>query len=690
MRTTTKIYLVHLILFLAFIAFIVVWGVNKRNAQTLLHKSMEEHDYRLFTRVNELMQQRTKTPLLDNSTWDETIRYIKKPSKHFVEECLSSLLPTFNINHIWVYNVNGEQCFYVNDSNSVDIPVIITPAELKHLLTVNTPFCHFFHKSEGKLVEIFGATVTSSFDINHKETPQGYMLFGKTWDSAYVNEHHEISGSDISVLLDPDHLPTIVESEYTVMYHPLHDYTGALIGRFQIVNKINMQAQWDREVNFSLLMNIFVWATGIILIGLLLHTMVSRPLSAIMQSLDTSNEAPLIQLQEKTNEFGKIASMLIDTFRLKKELQTSEENFRAIFENNATAIAIYDTELSVSMANEACCRLVGTTEKELLGLAWVKLIPLAVLENIKKYHEQKVISSEGKPPEKLEFSFFRKDGELRNGLLSVSFLDTKGKLVASITDITERKRAEAILKENEAHLRELNTTKDKFFSIIAHDLRSPFNVYLNMTRVIQDNFSSMTKEEILEFNKAMEVSASNLYRLLENLLEWAQMQRGMFVFNPGNALLYSSTKSTLELLKQSTIEKKVELHIDIPGDLIVYTDMQMLESVLRNLTNNAVKFTPSGGVITISASLVSSDLVKISIQDTGIGMSMALVDHLFRLDINTSRRGTAGEPGTGLGLILAKEFIEKNGGTLTVESEEGKGSIFSFTVPHKSDIHWRV
>jgi signal transduction histidine kinase len=169
--------------------------------------------------------------------------------------------------------------------------------------------------------------------------------------------------------------------------------------------------------------------------------------------------------------------------------------------------------------------------------------------------------------------------------------------------------------------------------------------------------------------------------LLGNLLEWSRMQRGLISFIPANYLLRNKIDDILEMIFAAAKEKKIAISIDISEDLNVCADGNMLDSIIRNLVSNAVKFTPRGGEITIMAKPLSKNLVQISIRDTGIGMDQTRIDHLFSLDIATNRIGTEGESSTGLGLILCKDIIERHGGKLQIESKEGKGTTFSFTLP---------
>ena len=237
------------------------------------------------------------------------------------------------------------------------------------------------------------------------------------------------------------------------------------------------------------------------------------------------------------------------------------------------------------------------------------------------------------------------------------------------------------LQQQGKELHELNATKDKFFSIIAHDLRGPFNGFLGLTRVMVEDLSDLTQGEILKFAVSMRNSATNLFQLLENLLEWSRSQRGLVNFEPEPFLLRSMIVESMQTLMDTAHKKGVGISFEIPDDLEVYADKYMLASILRNLASNALKFSRKGGSVTIAAKPIPGNSVEISVRDQGIGMSSSMVDNLFRIDVQTNRKGTENEPSSGLGLLLCKDFIEKHGGKIWVESEEGKGSTLYFTLP---------
>ena len=238
------------------------------------------------------------------------------------------------------------------------------------------------------------------------------------------------------------------------------------------------------------------------------------------------------------------------------------------------------------------------------------------------------------------------------------------------------------LVEQSSKLQELVASRDKFFSIIAHDLRGPLGGFMSYTEIMAHDFGEFSVEQHKEMILELNHSAKSIYNLLENLLEWSRLMRGLTPFSPKAINLYDLTIECTDTLTEAIRRKELTLEIEISDNQIVLGDTNMLQSVIRNLVSNAIKFTPKKGLITISSNYTDNNTTVISIRDTGIGMKASMVADLFKLNVNSSRPGTEGEQSSGLGLILCKEFIERHGGELCVESEVNIGTTFHFTIPN--------
>ncbi len=254
-----------------------------------------------------------------------------------------------------------------------------------------------------------------------------------------------------------------------------------------------------------------------------------------------------------------------------------------------------------------------------------------------------------------------------------------------VEDITERVRNEAEIKLKNDELTNLNATKDKFFSIIAHDLKSPFNSIIGFSSLLSRQVNERDYEGIKKYATIIQESSQQALDLLVNLLEWSRSQTGKMVFTPEDVDVAFLISQSVGILIGAAQQKQIAVHKQMPANLVVRADNAMVNTILRNLISNAIKFTNPGGSIVISAERKAEELL-ISVADNGVGINQVSIDKLFRIEETYSTLGTQKEKGSGLGLLLCKEFVEKHGGRIWVESEVGKGSTFWFTIPLKKEI----
>jgi signal transduction histidine kinase len=263
-------------------------------------------------------------------------------------------------------------------------------------------------------------------------------------------------------------------------------------------------------------------------------------------------------------------------------------------------------------------------------------------------------------------------------------LDLKLSRDMNINYINKLKAYNKELNEAEKKLIELNNSKDKFFSIVAHDLKNPFHGFMRLTEVMLVDFDELSRDEIKTYLQEIHASAEKLYKLLENLLTWSRVQIGKIPYEPEEIVLSEVFESAILLFRENAKSKKIKILNNIQSDVKVFADKNMIDAVVRNLLSNAIKFTNIEGHINIYSQKPNEDnSVQIVIQDDGIGMSKDELNKIFRLDYQLIRNGTANEKGTGLGLILSKELVEKNYGRLELESEEGLGTKSIIYLPQK-------
>lgn len=367
----------------------------------------------------------------------------------------------------------------------------------------------------------------------------------------------------------------------------------------------------------------------------------------------------------------------------------SKEFVENIIKSMADTLIVINTDANttINTVNNATINLLGYNETELIGDSVKKILRNDFLNNY-DLNDFKNLDS----ILKIETSYLAKDGtEIPINFSASPLKKLSGEvegLIFVAQDIRQKKLDEEKIKqyiikltESEKSLKELNMSKDKFFSIIAHDLKSPFTGLIYLTEMIYEDWDSFTQEELKQMNKELHDSAKNLFKLLQNLLEWSQMQKGNISFVQENFILADVVAQNVNIIQQRSEQKGILVSADIADTIIVNADKNMINTVLRNLISNAIKFTEKEGKVTISAHRSDNRTVEVAIKDTGTGMSQEYCNKLFKVEEKVGRHGTDGELSTGLGLLLCKDFVEKNDGRIWLESEVGKGSTFFFTIP---------
>jgi len=385
---------------------------------------------------------------------------------------------------------------------------------------------------------------------------------------------------------------------------------------------------------------------------------------------DSDNEPIGIVFIERDISERKIAEQI---------LKESEEQHRLLFETAREGIFVAQGE-KLSYFNPMIPEITGYTNEELAEIRFIDFVypddRYIVNANYKKRLKGEL------EEQRYSFRILRKDDSLRWVEISGVKIDWKGEpaTLNFINDITDQKISEEALRENEARLRELNATKDKFFSIIAHDLKSPFNNILALSNLLVEQIKNNEKEGVDEYAGLIQHSSQRAMDLLINLLEWSRSQTGRMEFSPEYVELTSMINEIADLANDTAMLKSITITKQLPNNALVMADKAMLGTVLRNLISNAIKFTRPGGRIVVEAISQKKEIL-VMVSDNGIGIKSEALKKLFRIEESFTTKGTQNETGTGLGLLLCKEFVLKHGGKIWVESEFGKGSKFYFTIP---------
>ncbi len=377
-----------------------------------------------------------------------------------------------------------------------------------------------------------------------------------------------------------------------------------------------------------------------------------------------------------------IQGIFRDITERKKANAEIQKLSKAVTQSPAT-IVITDLDGNIEYVNPGFTKLTGYSKKEVIGqncsiLKTTKTKPGTHKELWDTITLGKVWDG--------EFINKKKNGdEFIEKAVIAPIINDKGIILNYIAikqDITKRKKADEALIESEKKLKELNATKDKFFSIIAHDLKNPFNALIGFSNLLLNDYNDFDDQTREKFIKEINSSSVNTFKLLENLLTWSRSQMGGIEYSPEklhlNTLISDAISSNIAMANK----KEILLLRNVTDNEMIFGDVNMIDTVLRNIISNAIKFTPKSGKVIISTEKQKdSSFIDISILDTGVGIPKDKINDLFRIDKNVSTVGTEKETGTGLGLILCKEFVKKNGGKINVKSEEGKGSEFIISLP---------
>jgi PAS domain S-box-containing protein len=370
-----------------------------------------------------------------------------------------------------------------------------------------------------------------------------------------------------------------------------------------------------------------------------------------------------------------------------RNLAESEERFKLLLNSAGEAIYGLDINGNCTYCNETCVNQLGyKSAEDLLGKNMHNLIHYKHNDGSPfDVHDCKIFKAfqECQKTHVDDEVLWRADGSSFPAEYWSYPQILNGEIIGSVVtflDITERLKVVEEMEQNELQLRELVATKDKFFSIIAHDLKTPFSSILGFSDLMVEKVRNKDYETVEKYSEIIQASAIRADALLTNLLEWSRAQTGRMEFNPEHVDLCEMIKDAINLTVDFAEQKNIKLITEIPSYALTFIDKTMINSVLRNLIANAIKFSFPGSDVKITLKSEKNEF-KISVKDKGVGISPDNINKLFRIDESITTKGTRNETGTGLGLLLCKEFVEKNNGKISVSSDQGNGTVFLFTLP---------
>lgn len=395
-----------------------------------------------------------------------------------------------------------------------------------------------------------------------------------------------------------------------------------------------------------------------------------------------SSGTPVYNENGKLTGYRGICNDITERTYAAKQIKRSEEKFRAVFENAGIGIFLADNNGCFIKCNGAFLKMLEYSAREIINipvseilypdefrLEWSLFAKIALSRRENYQFEKQIKARSGK--------------HLWAQIIISAVNDENGKLLYSIgmvENITERKQSLEKIEKMNLELKELNNTKDKFFSIIAHDLKSPFQGMIGLSEILIDPLSSVSEAKKHKHLSLLHTAIVKQYELLQNLLGWAQMQLGKISFSPERIFLDEFSKEAISILYSNAEKKNIIILNEIENRITVFADANMLRSVFQNFVTNAIKFTNNNGLIRIYAEK-KDGFANISVEDNGVGINRESIIKITSPKYHYSTNGTNGEPGTGLGVLLCKDMIEKNNGKLNIFSEPGKGTNITFSLP---------
>ena len=378
---------------------------------------------------------------------------------------------------------------------------------------------------------------------------------------------------------------------------------------------------------------------------------------------------------------NEVEKVVVNFIEIEKDQIQVKEKLRQLIKNSFDMLVLLDFEGNQHFVSDSCEKILGYRPDELTN---IKVID----QMLHPEDQQRALSELQNIMKRSGYGGIQYRHRHKNG--GWVYLEAFGSnqidnpyiqaVVLNVRDVTDRKIAEEKLLQNETRLRELNATKDKFFSIIAHDLKTPFHSIVGFCDLLKYQIEKNDYDELGRYATVIQNSSHMAMDLLLNLLEWARSQTGRIKFEAARIDIVSLICKVLDPFFNLAAQKSITIDLDLPNSLTVFADKDMVGTVLRNLISNGIKFTSPGGEIVVSAS-IKNGMVEVSVADSGVGLSHESMNKLFKIEESYSTPGTLNEKGTGLGLIVCNEFVKTHNGQLWVESQLGKGSTFKFTIP---------
>lgn len=695
MKTKTKISLLFTALAAFFILFALGYFHIRAQEQNIYFESKQNSDNLVISTVLQFKMEGFLKPVKDNSAWDEMVAHNIAKDTVWIKDNLDPILSTFSMSYLGTFDLNGNLIYAVNDTTGSSFA--ISSQQIKELFSEKKSWNgYIFH--DGQLYEIFGAALVPTFDIMRNTPPNGYMVGAKNWNASYCAEMEKATGFHLEIHRNDQ--PQLDQSNHDieVNYHKFIELNNAKPGFIKfyrpnrLASELNSLGYFAIAGSLILILVCFVFFYWI-------SRWVSKPLKQITQSLSSGEIGSVKDILEKQNEFGDIARLLrrfnaqqTDLINKIAEKNLADEQIRKLstaVEQSANTIIITDTEGKIEYVNKRFTELTGFSSSEAIGQN-PRLLKSGFQDDTfwKNLWETILSGNEWKG----EIYNKKKNGDFFWESTSIAPIrNQEGKLVNFIAikeDITERKQIETDLQKAKEDAEQANRAKSEFLATMSHEIRTPMNGVIGMTELALTTNLTSSQRDYLE---SIQTSAFLLLDTINNILDFSKIEAGRLEIEHVEFNIYDVLEKSVDILTVKAFEKNLELLCDIEPGLpeFYYGDPLRIRQILVNFISNAIKFTEKGEIC-ISAkkhpdSSGQNDEISIlfSVKDTGIGIAESNQEHIFDQFTQADNSTTRKYGGTGLGLSISRMLTLIMNGFLTVESQLGIGSTFSFVLPLK-------
>lgn len=647
-KTTTKLLFIQLVFIAGLIVLVGFWYFLNSHQSELFLQLMHQHNEKLIDLVLASRQDDILRPLNDNSTWNETVRYIESPDRKFEQDCFDPLLETFAFNAIFVYNTSGNLRYAVNDSSDRSLGYLMAGIDVRMILSGQKPFCHFFLTANTKLFEVFGATIVPTNDVKHTTRPKGYLFFIKHWDPDMIARMGTLCRTKVSLLLGEHHFLPSSKSDADYIIKEIRDNNGEALGRLVFISNDPIISKWKLATRLATFEAAFLGIVIILVLGFAFRRWISRPLQMSIA-----------------------------------EMKYSENRFDQVAEHADEWIWEVDTEGLFVYSNRVVEKILGYKPEELIGaMHYYELFPAdkqdAIRGEILGWVEQR--------KELLNFiqPMIHKDGS--DVILQSScspFYDNKGKWLGyrgTFLNITDQQQAMKELQSALMKAEENDKLKTAFLNNISHEIRTPMHAIIGYASILEENSGNTAKNS--ESIKIIQSACDHLLSIIDDIISIATLESGQEVARLSKFSLNMTLKNLNDQFRLKANEKHLSLllNLALPDDQsYILSDEIKLVQVVSNLLNNAFKFTKQGYIE--FGYIEKSGQLEFYVRDSGIGIPEEFHSSIFERFRQADIAGIRDYGGTGLGLSISKAYVELLGGNIWLESKPGEGSAFYFTLP---------